>query len=230
MFDRRALPGTLAGFAALILAVAAVATRQSVLVVLAGILTAVCVILVLTLPSRAPVRYKERKTLRDEAAKLSEENDRMAARAAKFEAEAIAAKEKLATAMLADNDPGPPPADEAAVPPSALDITDPETGETVFLKAGRFGNYVQIGEIEKAIRLVKLGLTAGPGVTWAYRDLASFCANADRREEADEAVAALMRSYPGLTVKRVIDSMPPATHSRHQGFLEGLRRAGVPDG
>lgn len=26
---------------------------------------------------------------------------------------------------------------------------DPETGETVFLKAGRFGNYVQIGEIEK---------------------------------------------------------------------------------
>ena len=87
-----------------------------------------------------------------------------------------------------------------------------------------------LGEFEKAIRLVKLGLTAGPGVTWAYRDLASFCANAGRQEEADDAVAALMRSYPGLTIKRVIDSMPPATHSRHQGFLEGLRRAGVPGG
>ncbi|AXT25543.1 hypothetical protein D1823_02375 [Ruegeria sp. AD91A] len=94
---------------------------------------------------------------------------------------------------------------------------------------GRGYAYGQIGEFENAIRLVKLGLTAGPGVTWAYRDLASFCANADRREEADEAVAALMRSYPGLTIKRVIDSMPPATHSRHHGFLEGLRRAGVPD-
>lgn len=86
------------------------------------------------------------------------------------------------------------------------------------------------GEYDEAIRLVKLGLTAGPGVTWAYRDLASFCANAGRRQEADDAVAALMRSYPGLTIRRVVDSMPPATHSRNQGFLDGLRRAGVPEG
>ncbi|MEO9576151.1 MAG: adenylate/guanylate cyclase domain-containing protein [Tateyamaria sp.] len=85
------------------------------------------------------------------------------------------------------------------------------------------------GEFDKAIRLAKLGLTAGPGVTWAYRDLASFCANAGRQQEADEAVASLMSSYPGLTIKRVVDSMPPATHSRHHGFLEGLRRAGVPE-
>lgn len=86
------------------------------------------------------------------------------------------------------------------------------------------------GEFDEAIRLVKLGLTAGPGVTWAYRDLASFCANAGRRQEADEAVTALLQSYPGLTIKRVVDSMPPATHSRHQGFIEGLQRAGVPEG
>ncbi len=87
-----------------------------------------------------------------------------------------------------------------------------------------------LGEYDEAIKLVKLGLTAGPGVTWAYRDLASFCANAGRREEADEAVEALMHSYPGLTIKRVVNSMPPATHARHQAFLEGLRRAGVPEG
>lgn len=86
------------------------------------------------------------------------------------------------------------------------------------------------GEFDEAIRLVKLGLTAGPGVTWAYRDLASFCANAGRRQEADDAVSALLQSYPGLTIKRVVNSMPPATHSRHQGFIEGLRRAGVPEG
>jgi len=66
-------------------------------------------------------------------------------------------------------------------------------------------------------------------VTWAYRDLASFCANAGRWEEAEDALASLMQSYPGLTIQRVIDSMPPATHSRHQGFLEGLQRAGVPE-
>lgn len=87
-----------------------------------------------------------------------------------------------------------------------------------------------IGEFDKAIRLARLGLTAGPGVTWAYRDLASFCANAGRQEDADDAVAALMRSYPGLTIKRVVDSMPPATQSRHHSFVDGLRRAGVPEG
>jgi adenylate cyclase len=87
-----------------------------------------------------------------------------------------------------------------------------------------------LGEYDEAIKLVKLGLTAGPGVTWAYRDLASFCGNAGRREEADEALEALMQSYPGLTIRRVVDSMPPATHARHQGFLEGLRRAGIPEG
>jgi adenylate cyclase len=85
------------------------------------------------------------------------------------------------------------------------------------------------GEFDEAIQLVKLGLTAGPGVTWAYRDLASFCANAGRWEEAEDALASLMQSYPGLTIQRVIDSMPPATHSQHQGFLEGLQRAGVPE-
>ena len=86
------------------------------------------------------------------------------------------------------------------------------------------------GDFDKAIRLARLGLSAGPGVTWAYRDLASFCANAGRQDEADEAVSALLQSYPGLTIRRVVDSMPPATDSRHHGFIEGLRRARVPEG
>ncbi|WP_422049352.1 adenylate/guanylate cyclase domain-containing protein [Shimia sp.] len=87
-----------------------------------------------------------------------------------------------------------------------------------------------LGDYDEAVKSVKLGLTAGPGVTWAYRDLASFSAEAGRQKEADEAVEKLMQSYPGLTIKRVIDSMPPATHARHQGFIEGLKKAGVPEG
>ncbi|MFC6585330.1 adenylate/guanylate cyclase domain-containing protein [Sulfitobacter aestuariivivens] len=96
----------------------------------------------------------------------------------------------------------------------------------------QFGRAYAMGLAEnydEAIRLVKLGLTAGPGVTWAYRDLASFCANAGRKIEADDAAASLMQSYPGLTIKRVVDSMPPATHARHQMFIDGLRQAGVPE-
>ncbi len=137
MFDRRALPGTIAGFFGLCFAIAAVVTQEAVLVVVAGVLTAVCVVLVLALPDRAPVRYKERRDLQEEADKLARENDQMAARAAKFEAEAIAAREKLATAMLAERsgvmnaDTAPTAAvAPAPAPPSRSgdDITDPDTG------------------------------------------------------------------------------------------------------
>lgn len=115
---------------------------------------------------------------------------------------------------------------------SAFDRAEALSPRDPFFFNFQFGRAYAMGLAEnydEAIRLVKLGLTAGPGVTWAYRDLASFCANAGRKEEADDAAASLMQSYPGLTIKRVVDSMPPATHARHQMFIEGLRQAGVPE-
>lgn len=114
---------------------------------------------------------------------------------------------------------------------SAFDRAEALSPRDPFFFNFQFGRAYAMGLAEnydEAIRLVKLGLTAGPGVTWAYRDLASFCANAGRKEEADDALASLMQSYPGLTIKRVVDSMPPATHTRHQMFIDGLRQAGVP--
>lgn len=136
MFDRRALPGTIAGCLALAFAIAAVVTQEPALVLVAGVLTAACVVLVLTLPNRAPVRYRERRDLQEEADKLARENDQMAARAARFEAEAIAAREQLATAMMAERsgvagaDTAPAAAAAAAPAPPGRgdDITDPETG------------------------------------------------------------------------------------------------------
>ena len=136
MFDRRALPGTIAGALGLGFAVAAIVTQEAALVIVAGVLTGICVLLVLTLPNRAPVRYRERRVLQEEADKLARENDQMAARAAKFEAEAIAAREKLATAMLAERSgvigaetaPAAAAAPAPSAPRSGDDITDPETG------------------------------------------------------------------------------------------------------
>lgn len=137
MFDRRALPGTVAGFLGLAFAIAAIVTQEAVLVVVAAVLTVICVVLVLMVPDRVPVRYKERRSLREEAEKLARENDQMAARAARFEAEAIAAREKLATAMLAERSqalaaepPAATPGETVASAPrtSGDDITDAETG------------------------------------------------------------------------------------------------------
>lgn len=133
MFDRRALPGTLAGLAGLVVAIAAIITQEAALVVVAALLTVLCVVLVLALPNRLPLRYKERRDLKEEAEKLARENDKMAARAARFEAEAIAAREQLATAMLAERaqpvSTEPLAASAAATADASHDdILDPETG------------------------------------------------------------------------------------------------------
>ena len=137
MFDRRALPGTIAGVLGLAFAIAAIITTEPVLVVIAAILTAACLVIVLVLPGRVPVRYRERADLQEEAEKLARENDQMAARAAKFEAEAIAAREKLAAAMLADRSQavaetgGRRSGDADETPGDRLDgadITDADTG------------------------------------------------------------------------------------------------------
>ncbi|MCB0971645.1 MAG: hypothetical protein KDA97_09045, partial [Acidimicrobiales bacterium] len=137
MFDRRALPGTIAGVLGLAFAIAAIITTEPVLVVIAAILTAACLVIVLVLPGRVPVRYRERADLQEEAEKLARENDQMAARAARFEAEAIAAREKLAAAMLADRSQavaetgGRRSGDADETPGDRLDgadITDADTG------------------------------------------------------------------------------------------------------
>lgn len=86
-----------------------------------------------------------------------------------------------------------------------------------------------MGDYEGAVRQFHIGLEAGPGVVWAYRDLASFYAQGGHPEEADAALAKLVQHHPGLTVKRIHDSMPPSAMAHHPTFLDGLRRAGLPD-
>lgn len=100
MFDRRALPGTLAGILGLGFAVAAIVTEARPMLLLAALFTVASVVLVLTAPD-VPLRYRDRKARQVESARLAAQSDQMAARAARFEAEAIAAREQLADTMQA---------------------------------------------------------------------------------------------------------------------------------
>lgn len=100
--DRRILPGTLAGVAGLICAVVAIVVHNRIVLVLATIFTVVAVVLILTAPD-VPLRYRDRRRRRAETELLMSETDRLAARAARFEAEAIAARQDLAAAMLAEH-------------------------------------------------------------------------------------------------------------------------------
>ncbi len=101
MVDRRVLPGALAGVAGLVFALTAIPTHNRAVLVLAALFTVLSMVLVLTAPD-VPLRYRDRRRQRLQRLKDEEQNAVMAARAARFEAEAIAAREQLSRASVAE--------------------------------------------------------------------------------------------------------------------------------
>jgi adenylate cyclase len=75
--------------------------------------------------------------------------------------------------------------------------------------------------VEKALR-------ERPDAVWAYRTLAVAYANAGHIEKAREAVAMLLRAFPGLTISRLLDIVPFGSDYLSR-YAEGLRKAGLPE-
>jgi len=84
-------------------------------------------------------------------------------------------------------------------------------------------------EFLRAAELVEKGLRAGPGVTWAYRMLASYLAQAGETEKAAAAIAEFKRNNPGVTIEKLREGMPPSMLLSNPQYLEGMRKAGIPE-
>src|SRR3546814_2961026 len=82
-------------------------------------------------------------------------------------------------------------------------------------------------EYREASALVERGLRAGPGVTWAYRMLASFYAQAGEVEKATAALAEFKRHNPGITIEKLRQGMPPSMLISQPHYLDGMRKAGA---
>ena len=98
-----------------------------------------------------------------------------------------------------------------------------------------FNNYVGMGsahevaqEYDKAAAFYRRALEERPNAVWIYRNLASSLSGAGRVDEAQQAFAELMRSYPDLTVSKFKQAMvfSPTVLDR---MAEALRRLGLPD-
>jgi adenylate cyclase len=98
-----------------------------------------------------------------------------------------------------------------------------------------FNNYVGIGssheilqEYDEAAALYRRALQERPNARWIYRNLAACLSGAGRMEEARQAYAELMRSYPDLTISKFKQAMvfSPAVLER---MAENLRKVGLPD-
>jgi adenylate cyclase len=98
-----------------------------------------------------------------------------------------------------------------------------------------FNNYVGMGsahevaqEYDQAAALYRRALQERPNARWIYRNLSSSLSGAGRLEEAKEAYAELLRSYPDLTISKFKQAMvfSPAVLDR---MGENLRKLGLPD-
>ena len=85
------------------------------------------------------------------------------------------------------------------------------------------------GEADKAVEWTRRAQRENVGMTWADRDLAAFLGAAGRADEARAAVRRLLASHPDTTVSRVAQAIPFMHDGLKARFLDGLRKAGLPE-
>jgi adenylate cyclase len=98
-----------------------------------------------------------------------------------------------------------------------------------------FNNYVGIGssheisqEYDEAAGLYRRALQERPNARWIYRHLAGCLSGAGRMDEAQQAYAELMRSYPDLTISKFKQAMV-FSHAVLERMAENLRKLGMPE-
>lgn len=94
---------------------------------------------------------------------------------------------------------------------------------------GRAKALAELDELARAVELVREGLNMAPGVTWAYRMLAAYCAALGDRAGAEEALGIYRKHYPDMTIRKLQESMAPAIFATNGAYIDGLRKAGIPE-
>ena len=121
---------------------------------------------------------------------------------------------------------------------------DPEAGRLCFERAIRlspldpfsFNCFVGLGlasfgagKPAEAVSWTWRAIDQKPGVTWMFRDLATFLAHAGQLEAARAALAKLVASRPHLNLREVADCLQFMEPKLQARYIEGLRMAGLPD-
>ena len=92
--------------------------------------------------------------------------------------------------------------------------------------------HTHVGQWEQAIEWCGKSIASGNQSFFPFVDLAAANAWAGHDKEAKEA-AAMQKVYPGFTVQTWADmrwSDDPTFNAQYQRIVEGLRKAGVPEG
>jgi adenylate cyclase len=85
------------------------------------------------------------------------------------------------------------------------------------------------GHADEAVEWTRRAMREKVGMTWAYRDLATFLAAAGHLEEARDAARRLIEAQPYVnlaSLRNTLAFMEPQLLGR---YIDGLRQAGIPE-
>jgi hypothetical protein len=108
----------------------------------------------------------------------------------------------------------------------ALSPRDPS--KAFWLGGVGIGAYVA-GEYEDCVANCRRVLADHPGYASSMRQEAAALAMLGRKEEATASLQRLLERMPGLTVEQVRHMVPVRYAEDQERWLEGLRRAGLPE-
>ncbi len=106
---------------------------------------------------------------------------------------------------------------------------EPRIGSALYAEAHA---HTLLGNDEEAVSLSRRAIGAGFKAHFPYTYLAAGLANLGRADEARAVVAELIGMYPSITIARIVANRRsdyPRYLARWQRYLDGLRKAGVPD-
>lgn len=89
--------------------------------------------------------------------------------------------------------------------------------------------HLQLGNYEEAAEWAAKSLKLHPDNLSARYVLAASLAQSGKTPEAEAAIAGILEADPDTTIRRFAEQHPVARYRKLDGFLDGLRKAGLPD-
>jgi adenylate cyclase len=125
-------------------------------------------------------------------------------------------------------------AESIAEDETALRLSPRDPGRNMW-QFGICHAYTHLAQWEKAIEWCQKSIATNAGTWFPYVDLAAANAWLGHDAEAKAAIAGLLKVYPGVTVQSFADIAARLTYNptfaqQIQRILEGLRKAGLPEG
>lgn len=125
--------------------------------------------------------------------------------------------------FLGEVDPGM----EAFATADRLSPLDPFRFNNFFGRASMLHHWTD--DTTRAVPLILEGLQLNPNAVWANRLLAAAYVKAGDIKAARAVVDALLKSYPGLTIKSMNASIPTIGMANWATYLDQFRKAGIPE-